>query len=151
MASNPTEVVGLVLGLAYRQLDAQISSSDNYDAKAAGVLGFDGAALAAILAVKDAFHGGWWIPAVAIVVSIAYAFVAIQRGDYDFGPTIESFYRRVRHSDAVEANAILIAEMDSAIKANQGALAAKAHYFLGSLVSTTVAAITSAILLWLYS
>jgi hypothetical protein len=151
MASNPTEVVGLVLGLAYRQLDAQISSSDNYDTKAAGVLGFDGAALAAILAVKDAFHGGWWIPALAIVVSIAYAFVAIQRGNYDFGPTIKSFYNKVRQSNAVEANVVLIAEMDNAIKFNQGALAAKAHYFLGSLVATTVAAITSAILLWLFS
>jgi len=151
MASNPTEVVGLVLGLAYRQLDAQISSSDNYDTKAAGVLGFDGAALAAILAVKDAFRGGWWIPALAIMVSIACAFVAIQRGDYDFGPTVSSFYSKVRHSNAVEANVVLIAEMDSAIKANQGALAAKANYFLGSLVATTAAAIASAILLWLYS
>jgi hypothetical protein len=149
MASNPTEVVGLVLGLAYRQLDAQVSSSDNYDTKAAGVLGFDGAALAAVLVVKDAFHGGWWIPALAIVVSIAYAFVAIQSGNYDFGPTVKSFYDKVRQSNAVEANVVLIAEMDGAIQANQSALRAKAHYFLGSLVATTVAAITSAILLWL--
>jgi hypothetical protein len=151
MAKDQMEVVGLVRDLAYRQLDAQISSSDNYDSKAVGVLAFDGAALAAVLAVKDAFHGSWWIPELAIVVSITYAIVAIRSRYYDSGPKVKGLYGKVRRSSPVDANARLVTELIESIAANRKVLEAKSHYFVGSLVATAVGGISSAILLWFFS
>ena len=63
--------------LAYRQLDAQLRAFDSFDFKAAGLLGLDGAGLAAILAAKDTFGGGWWYPALGVLVSAVFALFGI--------------------------------------------------------------------------
>src|SRR5437879_2637692 len=79
--------------LAYRQIDAQLQASDNFDAKALGVLGFDGAALAAILAAKDLYVGPTWtIAGILIVISAAFAALTMQSFRWDVGPDPRRFY-----------------------------------------------------------
>jgi hypothetical protein len=52
-----------VVGLARGQLDAQSAAGDNIDLNAMGLLGFDGALVAANLAAKDLLRDHpWWLP-----------------------------------------------------------------------------------------
>jgi hypothetical protein len=135
--------------LAYRQLDSQLSSSDNYDAKAVGVLLFDGATLAAVLAVRDAFNGQWAIPALLILLAAAAAVGAIWARQYDVGPDPGTFYDGAKTSTAAQANVSLVSELRGSLMKNDIVLRRKSGFFLGSLVFTFAAGIASAILLWI--
>jgi hypothetical protein len=78
--------------LAYRQLDPQIQASNNFDAKALGLLAFDDAALAAILAAPALFNEHWEIPALVLGISAAFAIFAMRKSDWDEGPDPRDFY-----------------------------------------------------------
>lgn len=51
-----------LIGLARTQVLAQILDSDNYDLRLMGLLGFNGALIAADLAAKSVFGALWWSP-----------------------------------------------------------------------------------------
>lgn len=144
--------------LAYRQLDAQFQSSDNFDTKALGVLGFDGAAVAAILAAKDLFyHLSWTIPAVLLIISAVVALFSIQSVWWEDGPDPKTFYDRaagrgVSLGSAAAANVDLISQLGGphgAIAKNDKKLRGKSRLFVFAIWTTVVAGVASAILIGL--
>jgi hypothetical protein len=144
--------------LGYRQLDAQFQSSDNFDTKALGVLGFDGAAVAAILAAKDLFYPlSWTIPAVLLVISAMFALFSIQTIWWEDGPDPKKFYdkvagRGVRLGSAAAANVDLVSQLggpNGAIAKNDKKLRAKSRLFVLAIWTTVVAGVASAILIGL--
>ena len=144
-----TAVTEMTRDLAYRQLDAQLQASDNYDTKTGGLLAFDGAAIAAILALKDAFHGWWGIPAAGILLSAVLAGLALWNRAYDTGPEVAAFYERVSLLTAAEANIKLVTELDASLQSNDRTVRNKAGFFLGSLGASVLTAAVTAVLLWL--
>jgi hypothetical protein len=141
--------------LAYRQLDEELQSCDNYDAKTVGVLGFDGAGVAAILATKDAFHGWWGIPASLLLLSTLWALLCIRSSSWDVGPDPKKFYdeaiaRGVDVGSAAAANAKLVSELGGpkgAIAKNEKILAWKAKFYQWALATIAIALLESAVLL----
>jgi len=141
--------------LAYRQLDAQLQSSDNFDAKAMGVLGFDGAAVAGIVAARDVFGGAWVVPGLLVLISSVLAILAMQRFAWDVGPDPRQFYEDsvadgVKPGAAARANVQLISELGGqlgSIARNEGVLHLKSWFFLGSLLATMIAGLVGAILI----
>jgi hypothetical protein len=140
--------------LAYRQIDAQLQASDNFDTKALGVLGFDGAALAAVLATRDAFHGGWFVPGLLLLISGAFAVLVMQRSAWDLGPDPRAFYdsevgRGIGIGSAARSNVDLVSEFGGprgSIAMNQAVLTRKAWFFAWSIAATLFAGIVGAIL-----
>jgi hypothetical protein len=159
MAPSSDEIRGITetaRDLALRQLDQQLSASDNLDAKALGLLGIDIAALAAILAaIKDVFQSRpWQVPAVVVMLAAIFAMAAIATRRWDYGPEVGAFYEKVTSGDnvtAANANADLISEL---VDPKKGSLAKgtrkvrwKARLFMISIGLTLLAALLSAIIL----
>jgi hypothetical protein len=141
--------------LAYRQLDAQGQSFNNFDSKTVGVLGFDAAALAAILAGKDLFHGWWGVPAVGIVVSALFAILAIRSFNWDIGPDPRVFYEKATKGGApkgssVKANVELVSDLGGplgSLAKNDRVLQQKSEWFLWALGTAVLTATVSAIII----
>jgi len=145
-----TAVTEITRDLAYRQLDAQLQASDNYDAKTGGLLAFDGAAIAAVLVLKDAFHGWWGIPAAGVLLSAVLAVGALWNRAYDTGPEVVAFYQRVSQLTPAEANVKLVSELDGSLRSNDHTLRYKSEFFLASLAATVFTGAVTAILLWVF-
>jgi hypothetical protein len=142
--------------LAYRQLDAQFSSSDNFDTKALGVLAFDGAALGAILAARDVFfERSWLIPAVLLLLSGVFALVSVQRLSWDDGPDPRAFYDDEKGAglalgSAARADVDLISEFGGpkgSIAKNDKSLRRKSGQFQLALWTTVIAGVTTVMLI----
>jgi hypothetical protein len=143
---DPRAIAELIRDLAYRQLDNQFQSSDAYDAKSVGVLGFDGAAIAAILAAQGVFHGWWWGPAALIIASAVLAVMSLWSRRFDDGPDAAAFYERVRTETATVANVTLISDINAAVQTNLKVLKNKSRYFRLALGTAVTAGGLSAIL-----
>ncbi len=142
--------------LAYRQLDSQLQASDNFDAKAVGVLGFDGAALAAILAATSLFSSGRWaVPALLLVISGGLAIFTLGRSGWDLGPDPRAFYddeigRGATVGSAARANVDLVSELGGShgsISRNEVVLRRKAWFLAGAIGAAVLAGIFGAILI----
>jgi hypothetical protein len=158
LANDLQTITEVARDLAYRQLDSQFQASDNFDAKAIGVLGFDGAALAAILAGKDLFHKWWGIPAVVVMISAVFAILTIRSfRSWDKGPDAGEFYEAAikggtSEGSAAKANVDLLSELvgpDGSIAKNKMKLDQKSRFFLLALGAAVMAGATSAILIGL--
>jgi hypothetical protein len=153
--SELDSIAQMARDLAYRQLDQQLKSSDNFDAKALGVLGFDGAALAAILAARVLFDGRWPIAALLVVISSGLAILATRRSRWDLGPDPRKFYddatkNGVGPGSAARANVEVISEFGGPlglISRNEAILHRKSWLLLWALAATVFAGVVSAILL----
>ncbi|HVC78092.1 MAG TPA: hypothetical protein VND96_16395 [Candidatus Micrarchaeaceae archaeon] len=144
--------------LAYRQLDAQFQASDNFDTKALGVLAFDGAAVAAILAAKDLFFQlSWTLPATLLVISAVVALFSVQSVWWEDGPDPKAFYdkeaaKRAGVGSAAIANVDLVSQLGGpkgAIAKNDKKLRRKSRLFVLAIWTTVVAGVASAILIGL--
>jgi hypothetical protein len=145
--------------LAYRQIDAQLQASDNQDAKALGVIAFDGAALAAVLLAKDLFVGSSWaVTGLLVLISALFAALSMQSFRWDMGPDPRGFYDSataagVTVGSAAKANVDLVSEFGGptgSIAKNESFLARKGWRLAVSLVALIAAGIASAILVSLH-
>jgi hypothetical protein len=59
----------MILEIARLQMQEQFESSDSIDTKAAGILGFTGVALGALLAAGSSLGKGWWLPTIGLALS----------------------------------------------------------------------------------
>ncbi len=144
-----TTITETARDLAYRQLDAQLQAGNNFDAKTVGVLGFDGAALAAVLATRDLFTNWWGIPTAGIMLSAVLAVLAIVSQAWDVGPDAGEFYSNASAHSAAEANVALVSELTSTLEANDRRLHSKAEFFNMALAAALVTGTVSAILVML--
>jgi hypothetical protein len=138
----------LVRDLAYRQLDSKISSSDNYDVKAVGLLAFQGGAIAAVFAAKDAFHGWWGIPALLLLVAASATVAVTWPRRFDYGPEVKAFYECVQAQSAAEANVFLVSELKGSLNVNENRLRQKSQFLFAALVLTLATGISGATILW---
>ncbi|SRR5713101_7071639 len=147
-----TTIAETARDLPYRQLDEQLQAGDNFDTKLVGILGFDGAALAAVLAFKDSLHGWWAVTTFGILLSSFFSAFAIRGVNWALGPYPSEFYDEatkggVGSGSATMANLELVSETDAALRTNDGVLKRKARGLLLAVSTLVVTAIVTSALI----
>jgi hypothetical protein len=149
MPDDITAITEVTRDLAYRQLDAQLQSSGSYDSKTIGVIAFDVAGLAAVLAVKDAFGGLWWLLVIGLLIASVAGLFALWSRQFDVGPDPGTFYENTKAESYAAANIALVTELSGSLQANDRALRWKSIAFLVALALTIVTAAAAAVSLYL--
>ena len=149
--SDLAAIAKTTLDLSCRQLDAQLQSGDNFDTKTIGVLGFDGVALAAVLAAKDSLHGWWVVTAAGIAISALISAYALRGVNWKLGPYPGEFYAEVTANgagpgSATAANLRLISETNAALQHNDRLLKRKSSSLLLAISALVVTAIVTSVL-----
>lgn len=117
MAASPD--LNVVLDLAKTQLQWQQGAYDAIDTKAMGLLAFDGALTAAVLAIKPT-NGLLGVVGVALLVTSAGLCVAAHWTRHiDLGPRTLTLYRELEEDNALaELDAQVFIHLDDAFAAN---------------------------------
>ncbi len=142
MPNDITAITEITRDLAYRQLDAHLQSSSGYDSKTIGVIAFDVAGLAGVLAAKDAFGGRWWVGRTWLADRIGGRSCGPLEPPVRCCPDPGTFYEDTNSGSEAEANIALVTELTGSLQSNDRALRWKATAFLAAL---TVTIVTSAI------
>jgi hypothetical protein len=149
MSDDIAAITEVTRDLAYRQLDAQFQASGGYDSRAIGVIAFDIAGVAAVLAAKDAFSGLWLLFVAGLLIASVAGLVALWNRQFDVGPDPGNFFENTKSHTLAEANIGLVTELTGSLQANDRALRWKAIAFLAALVLTVVTAAAAAVSLYL--
>jgi disulfide bond formation protein DsbB len=130
-----------VIALARGQLNAQSAAGDNIDLKAMGLLGFDGALLAANLAARDLLNGHpWWLPLPGLAISIVLCLAVSREYQHDAGPDPAAFYASFGGQTPPVALAQLLVDLRAACERNAPRLALKRRLLGAALAAVLVAA-----------
>ena len=87
MSDDVAAITEVTRDLAYRQLDAQFQASGGYDSRAIGVIAFDVAGVAAVLAAKDVFGGLWLVLVAGLLIASVAGLAALWSRQFDVGRT----------------------------------------------------------------
>ena len=131
---DPVPIEEAVVGLARGQLDAQSAAGDNIDLKAMGLLGFDGALLAANLAAKDLLKDHpWWLPLPGLGISIVLCLAVSREYQHDAGPDPAGFYANFGGQTPTVALAQLLADLRDSRERNAPRLTRKRRLLSAAL------------------
>jgi hypothetical protein len=117
-AGDESIVLGASLAHAEIQLQAQITDETSLDGRTMGVLGFNGALLAADVAAKTLLGTWWWSPLPFVGVATALCLRSTFSKDTYLGPEALTFYAAYGGQAAGQARKQLLADLDVAFKAN---------------------------------
>jgi len=145
MVGDITAITEVTRDLAYRQIDAQLQSSTGYDAKAIGVIAFDVAGIAGVLAAKDSFGGLWLLVVLGLLSASVAGLAALWSRQFDVGPDPATFYEDTKAGSLAEANIALVTELGGSLQANDRALRRKSIAFLIGLATTIGTAALAAV------
>lgn len=107
----------MLVGLAQTQLLAQMLDSDNADGRSVGLLGLNGALVAADLAARGLFGADWWLPLPGLGLSIAIL-LSLRRGTrLELGPAPRAFYSTYG-GNLRRARLVLLSDLDAALRRN---------------------------------
>jgi hypothetical protein len=107
-----------MLTLCQTQMLAQIADETGLDGRTMGLLGFNGALLAADIAVRDILGMWWWLPVPFLVAATALCLRSILSQDTHLGPEALTFFTTFGSKSSDEARSQLVAELDVALRAN---------------------------------
>src|SRR5579872_5777976 len=145
MPDDITAITEVTRDLAYRQLDAQLQSSTSYDAKTIGLIAFDVAGVAAVVAANDVFGSFCWAVALGLLVGSVAGLVALWNRQFDVGPDPGTFYENTKSESAAQANIALVTELTGSLQANDRTLWWKSTAFLVALLVTIATAAIAAV------
>jgi hypothetical protein len=134
------ERLELVIDLAQAEIAAQVATAVGIDGRAVGILAFDGALIAALIAAASArfafLDDSWGYPLIGLALSTVLSFAATL-GGVNAGSELATFYARVRglESDAaaIEAQEIAVKDLIDTIASNR-AVARRKEGLLGIAV-----------------
>jgi len=126
------------LDLAQTQLSAQVADDASLDGRTTGLVGLNGALLAADLAAKDLLGSFWWSPLPAVVASTALllrTLFGVDRKGLDLSVRAAVFYVSEGTGRAMPARELLLAELDQAFDFNVARLDRKRSRLQVALVA----------------
>lgn len=109
-----------------------------------GLLGFNGALIAANVALKDSLHHLWWLPLPGLGLSILLCLGVSRQYESEAGPPAATFYATYGGQTSVKALAQLIADLNASFLHNLGALADKRKWFAGALLVLLITGVATA-------
>lgn len=120
---------GSIRSLGERQLQIQFTLSSMYDTQAVGILGLNGALLAAAIAAKDFLGHLWWLALIGLAASSVSCIAALRRGGSDgVGPEIDTLFGEAAILDADEMNKVVATGISEAWKNNNLGLQTKRKF-----------------------
>jgi len=117
-AADQDLILVSALELGETQLLAQIADETSLDGRLMGILGFNGALLAADIAAKSILHFWWWSPLPFIAFASYRCFAAIFQEETKLGPAALEFYAEYGGQNAREARAQLLSDLDASRRKN---------------------------------
>ena len=112
MSRNRRSVVlDALIGLAQAQIAALLARGANLDAQALGLIGFDAALAAAVLAAQKLLGQLWWVPIPGLVASMVAGAAVMGVTRFDLGPSPSDFYTHNKDSPNDTALAQLLADL----------------------------------------
>jgi len=130
--------IELVVGLAQSEIASQFASAIGIDGRAVGLLAFDGALIAALLAGLavpgfSVLGASWGYPLLGLVLSATLSLAAAM-GGVRAGPELNRFYELVSTMDTPEeAGGLAVKDLIRTIGENRGTVRRK-QYLLGAAV-----------------
>ena len=124
-----TRVSAMILATAQSQLAAQLQAADNLDAKAVGLLSFDGILLGLVGFLQKSLTATWWMPAVLLLISAGSCTVVLVSRQFNVGPEPREFYGAVEGLTETEVNAAMMEAVVEAMNANDVRLRLKEWMF----------------------
>jgi hypothetical protein len=109
-------ILDATLSLAQTQLLAQIADETSLDGRMMGLLGFNGALLAADVAAKGVLGTWWWAPLPFVAITTALCSRSIFGKDTYLGPEALTFYTSYGGQSSGLARKTLLADLDVAYK-----------------------------------
>jgi hypothetical protein len=152
-ASTPAEsdaqaILDMLVPRAQARIDGQLRDNDALDAKALGFLGVDAAAIALMVAVRDALNEMWWIPTSALGCAAAILLAAVWPQRFDVGPDTRRFYETMGGSTRLAATRQMLSELLAAVDVNDQRILRKRLLFKAGftvLVVSLIGALTVAL------
>jgi hypothetical protein len=135
---DKSTILDAALGLAQTQLSAQVADDASLDGRTTGLIGLNGALLAADFAIKGVLGTLWYAPLFAVVVSTAFlvpTLFGVDRKGLDFAARAAVFYTSQGTRRAIAARELLLAELDNAFGFNVDRLTRKRTRLQLSLVA----------------
>src|SRR6266516_4087518 len=127
--SDELAILDMLVPRAQARIDGQLRDGDALDTKTLGVLGLDTAAVALLVAVRDALNALWWIPAGALGVTGVLLLAAIWPRTFDLGPDPRKFYEEMGGGTRLAATRQMLSELLAAADENDRQLPAKSRLF----------------------
>lgn len=139
--ASAARIANEILELARLQLDGQLSSGDNLDSKAFGVLAVDIAAAALAVAIRDGLHGLLWLPFALFFASAIVSILTVVARPFDSGPRVEDFYNMYSDSTERMAAVAMLSELVPSLTGNDRILTYKGRTFSIGLYAMTASLI----------
>jgi hypothetical protein len=130
-----------LIDLAQAQLAALFTRSGNLDMQALGLVGFDGALAAAVVAAQQVLGYHWWVPLPGLGVSALAGASVMAVTRFDLGPAPSDFYERNRSKPEADGLAQLLADLLAAQRHSAEPLRMKTRRLLialGLLLATVI-------------
>lgn len=136
-------VLAAALDHAGTQLLAQIVDESGLDGRLIGVLGFNGALVAADVAAQAILGRWWWMPLPFIACASILCFRSIFGKDTSLGPETLDFYAAYGGQDGRAGREQLLVDLDAAFRANAKRAAEKARILKAALVLLSAGALVA--------
>lgn len=136
-----------LVALAQGQLAALVERGANLDVQALGLVGFDAALSAAVVAAQQILGHLWWIPVPGLVVSTVAGGSVMAVTRFDLGPSPSDFYSRNRSKGDADGLAQLLADLLAAQERNAEPLRMKTGRLVIALASLLLTVVYSVVLI----
>lgn len=103
------------------------------ESKALNVLALDAAALAGLVAVRNAVSDLWAAAAIGFAIAAVFLIVAVWPRRVNFGPDIPDYHDRLRGDDELTAARTMVEELMTSAGENDGVVSSKSGAFLVGL------------------
>src|SRR5258708_3812214 len=124
--SDQERIVWLLINAAQAEIGLVYQNGDSHDVKALGLLGLDGAIIAALTAARAGLPTLWWVAVVALSACVPFFLFTIANQRFYFGPDLGSFYTANIERPALEAGVQLLADLHRHFHRNPKCLLPKA-------------------------
>lgn len=141
-------ILDVLVVRAQARLDGQLRDADALDSKALGVLGVDAAAIALLVATRDAVGSAWLLPTVLFGLAGILLLAVLWPRAFSTGPDARAFYERFGTSSRLTATRQMFSELLAALDRNEGQLPGKNSTFRRG-VAVLVIAVLSAVIVTL--
>jgi hypothetical protein len=148
--TNGTDELGITsaaIDLGLSQLSTVTTSIDTADLKALGVMAFDAAMIAVVLALpRNDVGRHWWLALIGVSISILFGLWSLvaRNEQLSLGPA--QLYAEFGASSELEAKTVLLASLSTALDAARSAEAGKARNIALSVTLLIPTAVYSALI-----
>ncbi len=140
-------ILDATLAFSQTQLLAQIADETSLDGRTMGVLGFNGALVAADVAAKSILGHWWWVPLPFVLIAAVLCARSVFAKDTYLGPKALTFFATYGGQTSKLARETLLADLDVAYQQNAERAQEKTKNLRGAIVALSAGLIVAGALI----